>query len=54
MATFRDSYRLVVAHQLELSSCRMVLNTTGLTVEQVQRMMKIAAESGRYEIVFYS
>ena len=32
----------------------MVLNTIDLTVDQVKRMMRIGAESGRYEIVLYS
>ena len=32
----------------------MVLNTLDLTADQVRRMMKIGAESGRYEIALYS
>lgn len=44
----------MVGHQLELTPYRMVLNTADLTPKQVQRMMAIAAESGRYELTFYS
>lgn len=51
---FERGYKLVVAHQLELSPSRLVLNTLDLTYDQVERMMRIAAEPGRYEICLYS
>lgn len=51
---FSGGYRLIIGHQLELSICRMVLNTVDLTSDQIKRMMRIGAESGRYEIAMYS
>ena len=51
---FSHSYRLIIGHQLELSPSRMVLNTVDLTADQVKKMMRVGAESGRYEIVLYS
>lgn len=47
-------YRIVIGHQIELTSCRMILNTTGLSQGEVQHILELMKLPGHYEFICYS